>query len=183
MTTKEAIVTAFLVLAYLAAIIVANLTTSHFGPEASIYCAFAFIGLNLTTRDKLHDLWGANRFRNMALLIVAGSAISYVAAKTIGAGPPDIVARIALASCVAFAVAESCDAILYQAIHRRPWLERSNTSNLLGATLDSAVFVSIAFGWSWEIIFAQVCAKVAGGFVWSLLIQRVRGREPEAELA
>jgi hypothetical protein len=119
----------------------------------------------------------------MALLIVAGSAISYVAAKTIGAGPPDIVARIALASCVAFAVAESCDAILYQAIHRRPWLERSNTSNLLGATLDSAVFVSIAFGWSWEIIFAQVCAKVAGGFVWSLLIQRVRGREPEAELA
>jgi uncharacterized PurR-regulated membrane protein YhhQ (DUF165 family) len=160
---------------YLAAIIAANLTTSHFGPEASIYNAFFLIGLNLTTRDKLHDLWGRNRFRNMALLILAGSALSFAAAHLFaGAAPPDIVARIALASAVAFAVAEGFDAVAYQVLRERPWLERANTSNFVGAFLDSAIFVAIAFGWTWEIIFAQFCAKVAGGFVWSLVIGRIR---------
>jgi uncharacterized PurR-regulated membrane protein YhhQ (DUF165 family) len=178
--------TYLLIGAYLAAIIAANLTTSHFGPEASIYNAFFLIGLNLTTRDKLHDLWGRHRFRNMALLILAGSALSFVAAHLFaGTVPPDIVARIALASAVAFAVAEGCDAVSYEALRNRPWLERANSSNFVGAFLDSAIFVAIAFGWTWEIIFAQFCAKVAGGFVWSLIIGRVRsgewGREqPEA---
>jgi uncharacterized PurR-regulated membrane protein YhhQ (DUF165 family) len=178
--------TYLLIGAYLAAIISANLTTSHFGPEASIYNAFFLIGLNLTTRDKLHDLWGRHRFRNMALLILAGSALSFVAAHLFaGTVPPDIVARIALASAVAFAVAEGCDAVSYEALRNRPWLERANSSNFVGAFLDSAIFVAIAFGWTWEIIFAQFCAKVAGGFVWSLIIGRVRsgewGREqPEA---
>lgn len=165
-----------LVLVYLAAIVAATLSIVHFGPEASIYNAFFLIGLNLTTRDKLHDLWGVHRLRNMVLLIMAGSIISYLAVIVLGVGPPDIVARIALASCVAFAVAESCDAFLYQSIRNRPWLERANTSNLLGAFLDSAIFVSIAFGWTWEIIFLQMCAKIAGGFVWSLVIEHIRKR-------
>lgn len=165
-----------LVAVYLVAIVAANLSTAHFGPTASVYNAFAFIGLNLTTRDKLHDLWGANRFRNMAVLIVSGSVMSYIATKALGAGPPEIVARIALASCAAFAVAEGLDAIGYHLMRHREWLERSNVSNIVGAAADSTVFVSIAFGWRWEIIFAQFCAKVAGGFVWSLLIGRVKAR-------
>lgn len=163
---------ALLVAAYIGAIVLANLSSTHFGPTASIYNAFFLIGLNLTTRDKLHDLWGRNRFRNMALLILAGSAVSFVAAKALGAGPPDIVARIALASCVAFALAESFDAITYQLVRKRPWIERANISNFVGAALDSAVFVAIAFGWQWEIIFGQFCAKVAGGFLWSLALQK-----------
>lgn len=169
---------AVLLFAYLAAIVIANLSSAHFGAEASIYNAFFLIGLNLTTRDKLHDLWGRDRWRNMGLLIAAGSALSYGASLLLASDAlrSDVVARIALASCVAFAVAESCDALLYHVLRSRPWLERSNTSNLLSATLDSAVFVSIAFGWSWPIIFGQLCAKVAGGFVWSLVLQRRRER-------
>lgn len=167
-----------LVALYLAAIVAANLSSSHFGPEASIYNAFFLIGLNLTTRDRLHDLWGSKRFRNMALLIGAGSAISYAASIALAseALPSAVVARIALASCVAFAVAESADALLYHLLRFKPWLERSNTSNLLSATLDSTVFVSIAFGWNWPIIFGQLCAKVAGGFVWSLILRAKRER-------
>lgn len=90
--------------------------------------------------------------------------------------PSDVVARIALASCAAFATAESFDAITYQILRKRPWLERSNTSNFVGAALDSAIFVSIAFGWAWPIIFGQFCAKVAGGFLWSLVLRARRER-------
>lgn len=163
---------------YLAAIIAANLSSARWGPSASIYNAFLFIGLNLTTRDKLHDLWMGHRLRNMALLIATGSALSYGATVwlTPDIVPSEVVARIALASCVAFAVCESWDAIVYHLLRDRPWLERSNTSNLVGAALDSVVFVSIAFGFTWQIVFAQFVAKVAGGYVWSLALQKVRAR-------
>ena len=173
---EKRIVTAVLVIAYLAAIIAANLSSARFGPEASIYNAFAFIGLNLTARDRLHDAWGRHRFRNMALLILAGSAVSYLATiwLTPDIVPSEVVARIALASFVAFLVAETLDAVGYQLLRWRPWLERANTSNLIGAAVDSTVFVSIAFGFTWEIVFAQFCAKVAGGFLWSLLLNRRR---------
>lgn len=176
---KDPAMTKVLVLAYLGAIVVANLISAHYGPSASIYNAFFLIGLTLTTRDRLHDAWQqGNRVRNMALLIASGSALSYLTSKTIhGAAPPNVVAKIALASCLAFAVAESCDAIAYHLLRDRPWLERSNTSNIVSSFLDSAVFVTVAFGWAWPIIFGQLCAKVAGGYVWSLILRRRQQRK------
>jgi hypothetical protein len=47
-----------LVSLYLTAIVAANLLTARFGPTASIYNAFALIGLDLITRDRLADFWG-----------------------------------------------------------------------------------------------------------------------------
>lgn len=164
---------------YFGAIVAANLISAHFGAGASIYNAFFLVGFAITSRDFLHDLWADHRIRNMALLIAGGSALSYVASLALSSSalPSDVVARIALASCVAFAVAESFDAIAYQLMHKREWLERSNGSNLVSATLDSIIFVSIAFGWNWSVIFGQICAKVAGGFVWSWAVKAFRNRE------
>src|SRR5262245_28324273 len=88
---------------YLAAIVAANLSVTHWGPTAAVYNAFLFIGLDLTCRDRLHDLWHGRLLRNMALLIVAGSVLSYVCGLLLGSGPQ--VGRIALASCIAFGAA------------------------------------------------------------------------------
>ncbi len=171
-------ISAGLVGAYLSSIIAANLISAHFGPGASVYNAFFLVGLALTTRDRLTDLWGEHRIRNMALLIACGSAISYGASILLASSalPSEVVARIALASAVAFLVAESFDFATYTLLHRRPWIERSNSSNVVGATLDSAIFVSIAFGWNWQIIVAQVGAKVAGGYIFSLILRHVKAR-------
>jgi uncharacterized PurR-regulated membrane protein YhhQ (DUF165 family) len=168
--------TVLLVLGYLAAIVVANLTTAHWGPEWSILNALLLVGLVLTTRDRLHDAWKNHRVRNMALLIGAGSAISYVAAVWLAPGviPSDVVAKIALASCVAFAVSEAFDWGTYHVLRRKPWLERVTSSNVVGATLDSVIFVSIAFGFDIYIIVAQIGAKVAGGYLWALTMRRRR---------
>src|SRR5262245_19290459 len=97
--------------AYLAAIIAANLSIAHWGPKAAVYNAFLFIGLDLVSRDRLHDLWRGHLIRNMAALIAAGSGLSYLMGIWLGTGP--FVARIALASMVAFGVAASADAIVY----------------------------------------------------------------------
>lgn len=163
-----------LVALFLAAIVAANLITTHYGPTASIYNAFFLIGLDLTTRDRLHDFWGEHRWPKMAALILAGSALSYLVNRD--------AARIAEASAIAFAASELVDALSYQAMHRRPWLERSNVSNVLSAAVDSAVFPTLAFGGTflWGITFGQFTAKVAGGFLWSLILGRVRARRVAA---
>ena len=46
---------------YLTAIVMANLLTVKFGPKISILNAFLFIGLDLTSRDKLHELWHGDK--------------------------------------------------------------------------------------------------------------------------
>jgi len=165
-----------LVLVYLAAIVAANLSVAHWGPSAAIYNAFLFIGLDLTTRDRLHDLWRGHLLRNMAVLIGAGSALSYVLGLWLGSGP--FVGRIALASCVAFAAAAVTDAVAYHLLRHRSWYERVNQSNLAGAAVDSLVFVALwPFGFQFTLAFTLFAAKVAGGVVWSFVLSRSPGQE------
>lgn len=174
-TVKKAI----LISAYLAAIVLANVSVAIFGPEVSILNAFLLVGLVLSTRDQLHEMWTRGRAWKMLALIAAGSAISYLASIALADDllPPDVVAKIALASVAAFASAELVDALSYEGMRRRSveWLHRVNLSNVLAAAVDSTVFVLIAFGWDWQIAFGQFTAKIAGGFLWSLVIERFRG--------
>ncbi|SMB89380.1 VUT family protein [Deinococcus hopiensis] len=160
---------AVLTAAYLAAIVSANLVIAAFGPGLAPLVAFLFIGLNLAARDRLHDLWGAAVGRNMLALIAAGGVLSYL----LNAGA----ARVALASVAAFALSETADALLYHARRHRPYLERSNTSNVLGAAVDSVIFPVLAFGgFPLAIIALQFVAKTAGGLVWSLALHALRRR-------
>lgn len=165
-----------LVGAYLAAIVAANLSVAHWGPQAAVYNAFLFIGLDLSTRDALHDMWHGRLVRNMGLLIVAGSVLSWVMGEATGSGP--FVGRIALASCLAFAAAATTDAVTYHVLRHRPWYERVNQSNLAGAAVDSIVFVALwPFGFQVTLAFTLFAAKVAGGVVWSFLLTNTRGAE------
>lgn len=170
---------------YLAAIVAANLSVAHWGASAAIYNAFLFIGLDLVTRDSLHDMWRGRLIRNMALLIATGSALSYVLGLALGTGP--FVGRIALASCIAFAAAAAADAVAYHLLRNRTWYERANQSNLAGAAVDSLVFVALwPFGFAFTLAFTLFAAKVAGGVVWSFLLAKGAdgrawvGREREA---
>lgn len=159
--------TAALIGLWLIAITAANLSAAHFGPEASIYNAFLLIGLTLVIRDRLHDTWDRGRVWKMGALIVAGSLLAYLVTPDAG--------KIGLASGIAFLCAESVDAIVYHAVRRWEWLERSNFSNFFGAAVDSMVFPTIAFGGVlWGITVGQFTAKVAGALLFSLLIARWR---------
>ena len=151
---------------YLAAIVAANLITARYGPGASIFNAFALIGLDLTTRDRLHDAWhGEHLVRKMVVLIGAGSLLSWFLNR--GAG------QVAVASFVAFALASAADGVAYHGLRSRPWFQRANGSNVVGAAVDSVVFPTIAFGglMPW-VTLGQFAAKVGGGFLWSLVLRR-----------
>lgn len=161
---------ALLTALYLGAVVAANLVIARFGATFTPAVAFVFIGLNLALRDRLHDLWRGRVARNMLLLIAAGGALSWL--MNAGAG------RVALASLVAFALSEAADAALYHARRHRPYLERSNVSNLAGAAVDSVIFPVLAFGgFPVAIIALQFVAKVFGGAVWSVVLN-ARARRP-----
>lgn len=155
-----------LVLLYLAAIVIANLTVAMFGPAAIYVNAFALIGLDLSCRDRLHDAWQRRGLTwKMGLLILAGSALSWLLNARAG--------RVATASLTAFALAALVDAMLYQWLHRHPYLIRCNGSNVGGAIVDSLAFPTIAFGeFSLLTSLLQFLAKFAGGFAWSLILNR-----------
>lgn len=156
-----------LVTIYISAMVAANMLVWWLGPWFSPINAFLLIGFDLTMRDVLQER--LNRWQ-LAGVIVVGAAITWVvnpAAK-----------HIAIASATAFLVAALADWVVYTALRERPWLIRSNGSNVVGAAVDSIIFPTLAFGSFMPAIVAlQFAAKVAGGATWSLVIMPFRQSE------
>lgn len=161
------------VVVFIAAIATANLLVAYFGPWFSPINAFVLIGLDLSLRDWLHDKWRYQLWR-MGLLIASAGVLSYLLNPAAG--------RIAVASTVAFTVAATVDALVYHRLIDLHWLKRSNGSNVAGAATDSVVFPLLAFGWFPglpAIIALQFAAKVAGGGIWSVVLNPIRSRKVE----
>lgn len=156
---------------YLFAIVLANFNVLWFGPVSTPINAFFLIGFDLTVRDKLHEKWMKKHlWIKMMLLILSGSILTYIINQN--------AARIAAASVIAFACAALTDAVVYSTLFKKSFLVKSNSSNVAGALVDSILFPTIAFGvvMPW-IILGQFTAKIAGGFLWSLLLNKTREKK------
>lgn len=156
-----------LITMYLTAIIIANLSVAYFGTNAVLPVGFLLIGLDLTTRDYLHEMWRKYLWIKMVLLISVGSILSWLLNKDAG--------QVALASFIAFLSAGVVDTLVYHILGKRTFLVRVNGSNIFSSFADSSIFLTIAFGpFMPVLVFAQFGAKVCGGFMWSLLLKRFR---------
>ena len=155
--------THFAAFLYVAAMLLANLLVSKFGPAISPILAFFLIGFDLSMRDWLHVRLSAVQM--LGLICVAGS-LTYILNPAAG--------MIAVASAAAFTSAALVDWATFARL-RGTWLFRANGSNLAGAAVDSLIFPTLAFGALMpHIVTMQFVAKVAGGFVWSLTLSRLR---------
>jgi len=163
---KKNIMSIAFIAIYLAAIVSANLIITFLGPKATIITAFALIGLDLTARDRLHELWNRKGlWLKMAMLIVAGSVISFLINSN------SLI--IAIASCIAFFGAGLVDFIVYSILYKRAWLVKVNGSNLFSSLTDSMIFPTLAFSSFMPLIIAgQFAAKALGGFAWSLVLRK-----------
>jgi len=161
----------FALIAYALAMVAANLLVSTFGPSISPINAFLLIGLDLTLRDWLHvklKTW------QMGGLIVGTGAITYLLNPASG--------MIAVASATSFLIAALVDWAVFVKT-TGSWIKRANISNTAGAAVDSLIFPTIAFGALMpEIVALQFIAKIAGGAVWSFLLQKFQNEQQTVKL-
>ena len=144
---------------YVAAMLLANLLVSKFGPAISPVLAFFLIGFDLSMRDWLHVR--LRPWQMVGLIGVAG-ALTYALNPAAG--------MIAVASAVAFTSAALVDWATFTRL-RGSWLYRANGSNVAGAAVDSLIFPTLAFGALLpHIVLLQFIAKVAGGAIWAWLL-------------
>lgn len=151
---------------YIAALVAANLLVAWLGVWFSLINAFVLIGLDLSLRDKLHDLWEGEKLPiKMGGLIATASVVSYAINPATG--------MIAFASLAAFSLSMVADSVVYQYLKYKDKVIRINGSNIAGAAVDSVVFPTIAFGGLMlEIVALQFLAKVVGGFIWGKILNR-----------
>lgn len=144
---------------YAAAMIAANIIVAAFGPWVMPINGFFLIGLDLALRDWLHV-----RLRplQMGALILATGVLTYLLNPAAG--------MIAVASATSFAAASLVDWTVFL---RMPgtWFQRSASSNVAGAVIDSLMFPLIAFG-SLSVAPALLVAKIAGGTFWAWVMSR-----------
>lgn len=160
-----------LIAAYLAAIVVANLIVARWGQPALVVTATLLIPFDLVVRDVLQWNWKLARLAvapRIFAVVAAGSVVTWLVSPSSG--------RVALASVTAFAFAGLADAVTF-ALLRFNRLLRINASNVVGATIDSTLFPTIAFGHLVVgLSVAQAVLKLAGGAFWSVVLLRTMRR-------
>lgn len=123
--------------AYMLSVVAANVAISVFGivpvgfgmvAPAGVYV----VGLSFTLRDVVQDRLG----RWATLAAILGGAVLSAAMSP----------QLAAASGAAFLASELADFAIYTPLRRRSWLLAIVLSNTVGAVVDSAIFLTLAFG-------------------------------------
>jgi len=150
---------------YLIVIVCANISVAMFGEYAFYINGFLLIPFDMYSRDVLHDKWKNNNITlRMGLLILFGGIMTYVLNHD--------TYKIAIASVLAFTVSSIIDALVYQRLISKTKFVRMNVSNIFSSLLDTMIFISIVFGFSWKIILIQSLIKFSGGLIFTILLKR-----------
>lgn len=150
-------------LLYIALIFATNFGFAHLGPSWPVFVA---VGLTLVARDFVHARHG--RWASLGMVAV-GAAVSFVLAAP----------AVAVASVIAFAVAEVLDLTVFELVRRAGGPLAVLASGIVGSVVDSAVFLTIAFG-SLAFFGVQVEGKIAATVGAAALLwvgERIAGRE------
>lgn len=135
---------------FVLSVVGANVALSVFGvvpvgfglvAPAGVY----FAGITFGLRDAVQEAAG----KKWTLALIAVGALLSAA----------IDPRFALASAAAFAISELADLAVYSPLRERHWIGAVVASNAVGSLVDSAVFLTIAFG-SLDYIAGQVLGKL-----------------------
>jgi queuosine precursor transporter len=102
---------------------------------------FAFLVTDLTNR-----IYGVSAARKVVLAgFAVGLVCSLIGTQINGEFGPLVTTRIALGSATAFLVAQLMDVTVFDWFRRKAWWQAPLFSTLIGASLDTAIFFTIAF--------------------------------------
>jgi uncharacterized PurR-regulated membrane protein YhhQ (DUF165 family) len=145
--------------AYVGVIVLANWLTNRYAmiwvapglmATAGTYAA----GLALGARDVLQDQAGR---RAVLAAIALGAALSWLLSTP----------QLAVASGVAFALAELCDMAVYTPLRRHGWARAVLASNMAGAVIDTLTFLALV---GFPVTVRSVTGQLVGKILWATLM-------------
>ncbi len=133
---------------------------------------FAFLVTDLTNR-----FYGAAAARKVVVAgFVVGVACSLIGTQIAGEFGPLVTLRIAVGSGLAFLCAQLLDVSVFNRLRAGSWWRAPLVSTLLGASVDTAIFFTIAF--SAGLSFVEPANDVA----WANVVLPLLGVGPDAPL-
>lgn len=127
--------------------------------------------------DVMNRAYGASAARRVVLVgFVVGLICSLIGTQIMGEFGPLVTVRIAIGSGLAFLVAQMLDVSIFAALKGGTWWRAPLVSTLIGSTLDTAIFFSVAF--SGALSFLHPATDVS----WASDVLPILGNGPEAPL-
>ena len=140
------------------------------------YGAFTYPLAFLVT-DVMNRVYGAAAARRVVLAgFVVGIICSLIGTQIMGEFGPLVTLRIAIASGLAFLVAQLLDVGIFAALREGRWWKAPLVSTLVGSTVDTAIFFSVAF--SGAFAFVHPATDVS----WAAEVMPLLGLGPQAPL-
>ncbi len=133
------------IIAMAAIVVASNILVQFLYGNWLTYGAFTYPLAFLVT-DIMNRVYGTAAARRVVLVgFAVGLVCSLIGTQIMGEFGPLVTVRIAIGSGVAFLVAQLIDVSVFASLRGRAWWQAPLVSTLIGSTIDTLLFFSIAF--------------------------------------
>lgn len=133
------------IIAMAAIVVVSNILVQHLFGQWLTWGAFTYPLAFLVT-DVMNRVYGVAAARKVVVAgFVVGVICSLIGTQIIGEFGPLVTLRIAIGSGVAFLTAQMLDVAVFNRLRRGAWWRAPLASTLIGSSVDTLLFFSIAF--------------------------------------
>lgn len=133
------------ILAMAAVVVASNILVQFLFGQWLTWGAFTYPIAFLVT-DVMNRVYGAGPARRVVFVgFVVGVICSLIGTQIMGEFGPLVTLRIAIGSGLAFLTAQLCDVAIFSALRDGKWWRAPLASTLVGSSLDTALFFTIAF--------------------------------------
>lgn len=164
------------ILAMAAIVVASNILVQFLFGQWLTWGAFTYPLAFLVT-DVMNRVYGAGPARRVVLVgFIVGLVCSLIGTQIMGEFGPLVTLRIALGSGIAFLTAQLLDVAIFSALRDGRWWRAPLASTLIGSTVDTALFFTIAF--SASLVFIEPANDVS----WAGEVLPILGLGPAAPL-
>ena len=133
------------IIAMAAIVVASNILVQHTFGAYLTYGAFTY-PLSFLVNDIINRLAGVKAARRVVLAgFVVGLVCSFIGTQLHNDYGPLVTLRVALGSGTAFLVGQLLDVTIFDRLRRAEWWRAPLVSTLIGSTIDSVIFFTIAF--------------------------------------
>ena len=164
------------IIAMAAIVVASNILVQFLYGNWLTWGAFTYPLAFLVT-DIMNRVYGTAAARRVVLAgFVVGIVCSLIGTQIMGEFGPLVTVRIAIGSGLAFLTAQMLDVGIFAALRNGKWWKAPLVSTLVGSTVDTVIFFSIAFSGALSFIHADTDVS------WASEVMPILGMGPEAPL-